>query len=340
MDFVFGPAIVIGLALLFAFSNGFRDSSTIVATVISTRALGPTKTFLFSALFEFLGALLFGSAVALTLGRELMDPSHVKSYQEMSLILSSALVSALIWGIVGWWRGWPISNNHALIGGLVGASWAIWGTIPLKSHTLSAVLAVLIASPFLGFGISIGLTKMARWLGGWMTPHVLPAVRFLHVLSCLMVSFAHGSNDGQMVMGLVLLANGLMPFWIGHESTSLHGLPFLLRLSVAFSIGLGVLVGGRRMVRKIGMKFYRIRALEGVSSQLSSIGTIFTCALTGFPSSTTQVIAGSIVGAGVAKNPRAVRWSMAREIVLSWVITLPLVALAAFGMCKLMRAMV
>lgn len=308
------------LGILFAFSNGFRDSSTIVATVVSTRAITPAKAFFLCAICEFLGALFLGTAIAATIGGRLFDRADGIDPKSVQFVLLSALLAAISWGLLSWRRGWPISNNHALVAGLSGAGTAAWGFESLRNETLLLVLFVLIMSPIIGFLLSTGATSLLRYLGEWVTLRVKPTMERLHILSCLLVSCAHGSNDGQMVTGAMMLTAG-------------PGLaaPLNIRFLVAGAIAGGVLLGGRRILRTLGMKFYRIRDVQGLGAEMTSAGTILACTLAGFPASTTQVIAGSIIGAGVAKSPRAVRWHVAQEIILSWVVTLPAVDVLSYG---------
>jgi PiT family inorganic phosphate transporter len=325
-----GTLVITVLALIFTFSDGFRDSSTIVATVVSTRALTSHMAFLLCALAEFSGALFVGSAVAATFGHGLFASVITGAKRDVLMVLISALVAAIGWGAVSWWRAWPTSNNHALFAGLTGASLAAWGPHHFLSPTVFVVLLVLILSPVWGFAVAVGVTRFIHWSGEWMTPHIAPLMERLQVLACLFVSCAHGSNDGQMAMGILVLAFAVLKGWAGIQTDhSLH-IPFTVRLAVASAMAGGVMMGGRRILKKLGMKFYQIRSLQGLGAQFTSAATVLACALTGFPASTTQVIASSIMGAGVAKNPRAVRWQVAEDIVLSWILTLPIVALSAF----------
>lgn len=324
--------IIVGLGLLFAFSNGFRDSSTIVATVVSTRALSPGAAFLLCSVAQMAGALFFGSAVAATIGKGIFGPVLQESARDISITLGSALIATLLWGGLSWWQAWPTSSNQALFAGLVGASYALWGPGQFDNRVILRVFLVLVISPSLGFLVSMGITRLARFLGEWMTPQVVPFIRALHVGACTLLSFGHGSNDGQIIMGVLILAFGWTQVW-----TNSAPIPPLVRILVALALGGGVLLGGKRILKKLGMSFYRIRPPQGFSADVSSAGTILLCTLFGFPASTTQVITGSIVGAGSARNIRAVRWHVAQEIGLSWLVTLPAVALASAGLSYLIR---
>jgi len=324
-----GPLFLGGLILLFAFSNGFRDSSTIVATVVSTKTMSPRSAFFLSSIFEFCGVLFFGNAVVFTISRDLFGPILAGPRSDLIIVLFTATGAAVLWGVISWWRAWPISNKHAIFGGLVGGSLGIWGPKFFQNFTFTVIILILIFSPVIGFVISLAVTQILQLLGEWLTPQVKGGFEKLHLLACMLVSFAHGSNDGQMVISLMVLAFGLA------RASGVEGVaptilvPLGVRLAVALAISLGVLVGGYRILRKLGMSFYRIRLNQGVGALFSSAGTVLACSLAGFPVSTTQVITGSIVGAGVAKSPRSVRWEIAEEIVLAWFVTLPVVALIA-----------
>ncbi|MCG3205233.1 MAG: hypothetical protein KCHDKBKB_01952 [Elusimicrobia bacterium] len=318
-----GIFALVFLGLAFSFSNGFRDSSSIVATIVSTRTLTPNTAFVLSAFFEFGGALFLGSAVASTIGSRVTASSWQPAPHEILLTSVIALCAAGMWGLISYWRAWPTSNGHALLGGLTGAGWAAWGTEHIHNKTVLSIGAVLILSPLIGFFISYLLTHSLKWLGGWFSIRVKPVTDILHVFSCLFVSCAHGSNDGQLVMGV------LLPVLVG--GASFTTVPFSIRFMVASALGFGVLLGGQRILRKLGMKFYRIQNIQGVSAEFSAAGTVLACGLTGFPASTTQVIAGSIMGSAVAENVRRARWTIAQEMVLSWVVTFPAVGMMAYG---------
>ena len=331
---LWGSLFIGFLALIFAFSNGFRDSSTIVATVVSTRALSPRRAFMLCSLFEFLGAFFVGTAVIATIGKGLFEIPIEATKLEMILLVGAALTAAILWGAISWWRAWPISNNQALLGGLIGASSALWGFDHLRLSVILVVLGILILSPLMGFFISSLLTSLIRFLGNWLTPKATAFIQRLHIGSCLLVSCAHGSNDGQIITGLLVLAFGVMnPSLLGLEMGSTGSLLWV-RFLVAFVFASGVLLGGKRILKKLGMKFFRIKPSQGLGAQLSSAGTILSCALTGFPASTMQVVTGSVIGAGVAKNAKAIRWNLLAEIVLSWFITMPTAGLLGFGICS------
>ncbi len=315
------------LVLLMAFSNCVRDSSTIVASVVSSRVLSPKKVFFICSLFEFAGVLLFGSAVAATVGRKIFDVTASRP-EDVIAILISAFLASMIWGLVSWRNAWPTSNNQALFGALLGAVLVLEGGRHVKYSTLLSVIAVLISSPVIGFVVAAAVTRIVRSAGEWMTPRVRVIFDRLHALSCFMVSFAHGSNDGQIIMGLMLLVLGL-----AHAAP---GIPLELRLVIAGVMALGVLMGGRRILQK-NMSFYRVRPPQGLCADMTAAGLILACASTGFPASTVQVVTGSLVGAGAARNPRSVKWQVAKNVISGWFITIPAAALLAALLSLILR---
>ncbi len=304
--------MVLGIA--FAFSNGYRDSSSLVATVVSTRTLGPNAAFSLCALFELLGALFVGTAVASTIGQNFFNGNSESMTNSAMPIAMAALSSSVLWGVLSWWRAMPTSNSHALMGGLTGAGWAAWGAHQMQSKAVILILFVFVAGPFIGFLLSWAITLSLRWVGGWLTKRARPMAQAMHVLACLSVACAHGSNNSQLALGALLPLLGSM---------AVPTMPFSVRLIVAVALSAGVLFGGRRLLKRLGMQFYRIRDPQGVGAEFATAGTMFACSITGFPASTTQVIVGSIMGAAAAKDMRQVRWPIAKVVALSWLVTFP-----------------
>lgn len=317
------------LALAYGFSNSFRDASTIVASVVSTRALAPLSAFGLCAVFEFLGAWLFGSRIAGTISDLVLDGKAFAPH-DVILVLTAAITAAFVWSVVAWLRGWPMSSSQALIGSLTGAGCAAWGSARLFDPKLFAVFIVLIVTPSIGFLLSVVLTSGLRQLGYWMTTTARPLVQSLHVLGCLMVSAAHGSNNGQIIVGFLAVAAAAM----GSQAVKPSPMHSFV---VAAVIAVGVLLGGRRLLHKLAMKFYRIRDMQGLGAQSAASLAMAACLLTGFPASPTHLISGSIIGAGVAKSVRSVRWTVVAEIVLSWIVTMPVNAAFAALLFHLFR---
>ena len=326
--FLGGSAFVFVLSLVYSFSNGLRNGPLIVATVVSTRAISPTRAFLLCAASEFCGAVLFGSAVVFTISQKMFGPVFRDApRQEILLVLGSAVGASIVWGSLCYLRAIPSSNNHALFGGFAGASWAAWGVTHLFNSTLIKGIVILILTPVVALMAAILLTVFLRWSAAWMTPRVVPFADKLHVLSAMLVASTYGSNDSQMAISVAMLA-------LDFAGSSVMTVPLWMKFAMGGFISLGTLMGGRRIIRKLGMSFYRIEILQGVGSQLAAAGIILGSITSGFPASSSQVITGAILGAGVAKNPRDVRWTAATDIVLSWFVTFPAVAVFSWVIYK------
>jgi len=237
----------------------------------------------------------------------------------------------VLWGGLSYWLACPTSNSNALVAGLTGASWAAGGTKYLLNSTLLWTFVVLIGSPLAGFFLAWGASFIFKTIGSWMTPRALPLVERFHIACSALVGAVDGSNDGQLALAVSLVAWGLIQPGLGQKISS----PISLRLAISIVMALGVLMGGRRMIKKLGMSFYRLQAIQGVSAQAASAGLIFACLRRGFPVSISQLITGSIVGAGVAKNPRSMKWPIVWDIALSWAATTPAVMFLSALLCKL-----
>ena len=314
-------ASVIILTVLFSFTNGFKDASAIVATVVSTRAMSPEAALVLVAAFEFLGASLLGTAVARTVGGRMIHWTAIPVGPRGLAVIASALFGALIWNFLSWYRALPTSSGQALLGGLLGASMAGWGTRSIAWDTAGLILFSLIGTPALGFLASALATRFLNFVSEDLGPHWNEVYKWLQVPSCVAMSLAYGTNDAQGAMGamtLAFLAGGLY----GNPKGPFEVHRWVITLC-AFSISLGVLVGGSRILKTLGMKLYRISSLQGLGAQASSAGVIFLAAFIGFPASTTQAITSSILGAGASLRPKAVRWELAQEVVLAWLVTVP-----------------
>jgi PiT family inorganic phosphate transporter len=322
----------IAVVLIFDYTNGFHDAANIVATVIASRAMTPAQAVLVVAFFEFLGPLLGGTAVANTIGN-FVTLDDVRPVTALTIVLCG-LLGAITWNLVTWWRGIPSSSSHALVGGLIGAvvlavgvDKVVWGFSQLvHEHRLTGVTKVLLAlvlSPILGFWVAFFVHKgMTRLLAG-ARPRVARDLRRAQFLTAAGLAFSHGANDAQKSMGMLTLVLVLGGF-VGE-----FRVPFWAMLACATAMTLGILSGGWRIVRTLGFAIYKVRPLHALDSQLSSAGVIFTASMLGAPVSTTHVVATSIMGIGYAERPKAVRWSKAGEIGLTWAITIPAGALTA-----------
>ncbi len=317
--------IAIAIVLFFDYTNGFHDAANIIATIIASRAMTPAQAVIIVGTFEFLGPLLGGTAVANTIGKfvTLGDVGAILSLA----ILICGLLGAIVWNLATWYFGIPSSSSHALVGGLVGAvvvsvgaDHVVWGFSELiHGHVtgIVKVLAALLLSPIVGFGVGFLIKRIMGALLNRATPAVNSKLRGAQFFTAAGLAFSHGANDAQKSMGiltLVLLLGGFIPTF---------EVPFWVIVACATAITLGILSGGWRIVRTLGFAIFRVRPIHALSSQLTSALVILSASVIGAPVSTTHVVATSIMGIGSADNPRAVRWKKAGDIAVTWVVTIP-----------------
>jgi PiT family inorganic phosphate transporter len=313
--------IVIVLALIFDFLNGMRDASNIVATMISSRAFSPRTALGIAAVAEFFGPFLFGVVVAKTIGNDIVQ-SEVLTLE----VIASALVGAIVWNLITWYFGIPGSSSHALIGGMAGAVIAGAGLSAIKFGGLYKVLIALFAAPLIGFFAGFLVTRLIYFLVRGATPRVNDLFKNGQWLTALVMAFGQGTNDAQKTMGIIVLSlviGGVLPEF---------QVPLWVIAVSAAAIGLGTSLGGWRLIRTLGGKFYKIRPLHSFSTQLSSAGVILAASLFGIPVSASQVVSSAIIGVGSAERASKVRWSVAEEIIMAWLITIPASGLLAAGM--------
>ena len=322
---------VIIAALVFDYINGFHDAANAIATVVSTGVL-PIRTAVILAGILNVGGAITGIAVAKTIASGFADPAIVTQ-----VVVLGALIGASIWNLLTWWYGIPSSSSHALIGGLAGAVVAHAGVSAFNWETLiGKVLIPLVASPLLGFVAAFFL--MIGLL--WMVRNVRPAKvqvgsRWAQLVSASTMAFSHGSNDAQKAMGIITLAlvsftaggSVGMPQWMlpkdGH-------VPTWVVFACAMAIGLGTMAGGKRIIKTMGAKIIKITPIQGFAAETAGSATILTASMMGIPVSTTHCISACIMGVGASKRLSAVRWGVAGNIVLAWVLTIPLSAGFAF----------
>jgi len=314
---------VVVLTGLVSFTNGFKGASAIVATVVSTRAMSPESALTLVAVFEFAGASLLGTAVARTVGGSLVHWTTLPIGPRGLVVVAAALIAALSWNLGSRWL--PTSSGQTLLGGLLGACVAGWGVRSIVWNTVGLVLLSLVGTPALSFLISAAVTRLLNYFSRDLSLRWNRIYQGLQVLSCIAMSLAYGTNDAQGAMGILTL--GLFLGGFGSRTTDFFHIPRWIITMCAFSIAMGVLVGGSRMLRTLGMKLYRISSLQGFGAQFGAAASIFTAASIGLPASTTQAIASSILGAGASLRPKAVRWALAEEMALAWLVTIPATAI-------------
>jgi len=310
----------IALALAFDFLNGVHDSSNIVATMISSRAFSPRVALGTTAVAEFLGPLIFGVAVATTIGSEIVDPWTIS----VPIILA-ALLSAILWDLLTWFLGFPSSSSHALVGGVLGAVVVGAGWREIHLAGLEKVLIALFASPIVGFVVGFLLLKLILALSWSATPRINTVFKRTQILTGIALALSHGTNDSQKTMGIITLALVTS----GYLKT--FAVPLWVILLCATMIASGTAVGGWRLIRTLGGKIFKIRPVDGFTAQLASAAVIIGASLVGGPVSTTQVVSSAIMGTGTAQRASKVRWGVAQEIAVAWLLTIPASALAAAG---------
>jgi inorganic phosphate transporter, PiT family len=327
--------VAIAMALAFAFTNGFHDAANAIATLVATRVARPGQAIALAAVFNILGPLLLGAAVATTIEGIV----QVSGERQTIIILGAAITGAVVWNLLTWWRGLPSSSSHALIGGLVGAALVEagghavnWGGMSgLRPVGVFGVLIVLAVSPFLGFGAAFLLERGARRGLHRATARVRRPIRGGQWVTSSWLAFTHGANDAQKAVGIVFAI-------LVARTPTMSTVPLWVKVSCAVALTLGTALGGWRIVRTIGRRIFRLRPLDGLVSQSSSASVILGASLLGAPVSTTQVVSTSVVGIGAGRRRyRHVGWHTVLEILLAWVITLPAAALLAIAFLPLWR---
>lgn len=318
------PVLVclVATALLFDFLNGLHDSANSIATVVSTRVLRPLTAVLWAAFFNFIAFTVFGLHVAATMGSGVISPSIVDP-----LVVFGALFGAIVWNVLTWRLGIPSSSSHALVGGLVGAGVAKAGPAAVVWGGLATIGSAIVLSPLTGFVLAMALVLAISWLAVRSTPFAVDRrFRILQFVSSSLLSLAHGGNDAQKTMGIItvlLYSQGLL-------SGGFH-VPLWVVLSCQSAMALGTLCGGWRIVRTVGSRITHLTPMQGFCAETGGAMALFGATWLGVPVSTTHTITGSIVGVGAARRVSAVRWGVARSIVVAWGITLPASALVAAG---------
>lgn len=324
-------AVVI-TALVFDFINGFHDAANAIATVVSTGVLRVRTAVIIAGIFNFVGAIV-GTAVAKTIASGFADASDVTQ-----TVVLAALIGAIVWNLMTWWWGIPSSSSHALIGGLCGAVVAHAGVAAFKWDALvTKVLVPLVVSPLLGFVAAFTIMLGLLWLvRRWRTATVEAASRKLQLVSACAMAFSHGSNDAQKAMGIITLAlvayivsgGPALPEW--SVPSGPDHVPEWVVFACAIAIGFGTMAGGQRIIKTMGSKIIRIVPLQGFAAETSGALTILGASSLGVPVSTTHVINACIMGVGSVKRLSAVRWGVAGNIFVAWVVTIPMSAAIAF----------
>jgi PiT family inorganic phosphate transporter len=312
--------IVVATALAFDFTNGFHDTANVVATSISTRAMAPSIAVGYASVLNFVGAFI-SLEVAATVAKDVVEVS-VKP--EFLLVVFSGLVGAIAWNLITWYFGLPSSSSHALIGGLVGAAIVSEGTSAVKwDGVVGKVMVPALVAPVLAFAVGgLSILIMYRIVGRLRPGPVTRGFRLGQVVSGGLLALAHGTNDAQKTMGVItlaLVANGTV-------SADHFHVPTWVVVSAATAIALGTYVGGWRIIRTMGSRIHKMDSAQGFAAQGAGAAVILASSHVGFPLSTTHTISGAVIGSGAAKRLSAVRWGVAGNIVVAWVLTLPAAA--------------
>lgn len=319
--------IVTVIALLFNFTNGFHDSANVVATVIASRSVEPEIAMILAAAAEFIGAYFLGTAVAETIGKGIVDPTLLQAGNIGAIVIIAALIGAISWNLLTWYFGIPASSSHALIGGLIGAFFFGWGPKPINWVNVWRIILVMLMSPFIGLIITYIFTKFTLFCCQWATPKANGVFKKLQIVTLVTQAMAHGTNDGQKTMGVITFA--LIILGLYHSEGKSMSVPHWVVISSALTMSVGMGIGGWKIIKTLGTKLYKIRPIHSFASQMASTLIIYLTSVMGFPISTTQVISSSVMGAGAAFRPKMIRWGVAQDMAVAWLITIPASGLIA-----------
>jgi inorganic phosphate transporter, PiT family len=331
--------VIIGIALVFDFTNGFHDSANSISTVVSTKVLSPRNAVVFAAFFNFIAAFGFGVAVASTISK--IVELNVVQTAVVPYIVLGALIGAITWNLITWFFGLPTSSSHALIGGLCGAGISAAGFAAIKWDTVGTVALFMVLSPFIG--LICGFLFMAFILN--ITKHAnkqSAETHFKHLQLCSAAaySFSHGTNDAQKTIGIILpLLFAIGYVGVGTDPNHLM-VPAWVIIASYVTIALGTLAGGWRIVRTMGYKITKLRPVQGFAAETAGAATILGASAMGIPVSTTHVICSSIMGVGTTMGTSTVKWGVARSIVLAWILTIPISALIGFASFAVIRVVI
>ncbi|MEA2163142.1 MAG: inorganic phosphate transporter, PiT family [Thermoanaerobaculia bacterium] len=308
---------LIGVALVFDYINGFHDAANSIATVVSTRVLSPGQAVVWAAFFNFVAAFGFGTAVAKTIGKGMID-IHAVTFG----VIFGGLIGAIVWDLITWYFGLPTSSSHALIGGYAGAAVARYGFDAIIPSGWTKTLIFIVIAPLIGLLLGFLLTVAIMWIFRRKTPKsVDKSFRRLQLVSAAAYSLGHGTNDAQKTMGIIA---GVL-FTAGYIKT--FTIPLWVILAAHTAIGLGTLSGGWRIIHTMGSKITKLQPVGGFAAETAGAITLFLASSFGIPVSTTHTITGAIVGVGATRRLSAVRWGVAGKIVWAWILTIPMAAL-------------
>jgi PiT family inorganic phosphate transporter len=321
-EVLFLLVIIVLLALAFDFINGFHDTANAIAASVSTGVLSPRNAIMIAATMNLAGALT-STKVAATIGKGIIDPAYATSW-----LVIAALLSAIAWNLLTWWWGLPSSSSHALIGGVMGAGFAGHGWSVLQMKGIGRMIEALLMSPVIGFVLAFSFMIALYWIfRGWLPHNVKALFRPLQVLAAAFISFTHGANDAQKSMGIILLAMigaGALP---GDA-----GVPLWVKVACAVAMAAGTASGGWKIIKTMGTKIVKLQPINGFASDFTSATVIMGATQLGLPVSTTHVASSAIMGVGSTKRFSAVRWGVAGNMLIAWVVTIPITFTLAMGL--------
>ena len=320
--------VIVLVALVFDFINGFHDAANSIATVVSTRVLTPLQAVVWAAFFNFVAAFGFGVHVAATVGKGVVHADIVDQW-----VILAGLIGAIAWDLVTWWWGLPTSSSHALIGGFAGAAVVKAGLGSLVAPGLIKIGVFMVLAPLIGFVVGFLMMLLTFWVFRKATPgRVDRTFRRGQLLSAAAYSLGHGTNDAQKTMGII----AVLLFSTGHLGAEFY-VPFWVVMAAHASLALGTMAGGWRIVKTMGMRITKLRPVGGFCAETGGAVTLIGTALAGIPVSTTQTISGAIMGVGALQRLSAVRWGVAGRILWAWLLTIPASALVAAATWYLLR---
>lgn len=315
--------VVVFLGLAFDYINGFHDTANAIATSVSTRALSPKRAVILAAILNLLGAL-YSTGVAQTIAKDIVSPKYAT--QE---VVIAALLSAIVWNLITWYVGIPSSSSHAIIGGMAGAAVAKVGFSVLHWEGLGKILAALIFSPIVGMILGFIIMKSLAFIFGRFSPsRVNHGFKKMQIISAGLLAFNHGSNDAQKSMGIITMAL----ISAGLQANTILTPPLWVKFACAIAMAAGTAAGGWKIIRTMGGKIFKLEPINGFAADLSSSIVIWSATVfpgLHLPVSTTHVVSGSIMGVGSAKRVSAVRWGVAQQMLVAWVVTIPTTSLIA-----------
>jgi PiT family inorganic phosphate transporter len=330
---------IIGIALVFDYTNGFHDSANSISTVVSTKVLSPRNAVVFAAFFNFIAAFGFGVAVASTISKIIQ--LEIVDTRVIPYIILSALIGAISWNLITWFSGLPTSSSHALIGGLTGAGISAAGLVAIKWSTVGQVALFMVLSPVIG--LVCGYLFMVAILNvtkGANKQSAESHFRRLQLFSAAAYSFSHGTNDAQKTMGIIVP----LLFSIGYFGASVDPnnlpVPLWVILAAHAAIALGTLSGGWRIVKTMGYKITKLRPVHGFAAETAGASTIIGASVLGIPVSTTHIICTSIMGVGTTMGTSTVKWGVARTIMWAWILTIPISAFIGFTVFAMVRVVI